>query len=379
MPKTGIALNRILSVIAVVVLMLLACSQNGSDADQTDQKKPEIDMAEVRKALESSTPPERQEPFQLRPFDPSAGKDRSGEAVAYGCYRSGQAPGQRGPSNAEILEDLQIIARHWNLIRLYGADNDTRRILQLIDEHKLPIKVVQGIWLSPEEDDPDQRMENVNNTLLGMELANQYPGIVIAVSVGNETQVFWSGHRMNPDNLIRYIRVVRDNVAVPVTTADDYLYWNKPESKALAGELDFVFTHIHPLWNGKTLDEAIEWFDQIYHEVKQTHPDREIVIGETGWATDFDASKTGPGEQGTLIKGEVSLEAQATFLTDLSYWTESNQVTTFLFEAFDEPWKGGGDDSDPSHVEKHWGVYNEDRTPKESFSRYLENRGKDRD
>ena len=32
-----------------------------------------------------------------------------------------------------------------------------------------------------------------------------------------------------------------------------------------------------------------------------------------------------------------------------------------IFEAFDEPWKGG---NRPNEAEKHWGILNEDRTPK---------------
>jgi exo-beta-1,3-glucanase (GH17 family) len=267
---------------------------------------------------------------------------------------------------------LTIISKHWNLIRVYGADRDTRRILRLIKNNNLPLKVIQGIWLFPEEDDPGQRTANVTQVLLGIELAITYSKIVIALSVGNETQVFWSGHKMNPDNLIRYIRAVRHNVSVPVSTADDYLYWNKSESRILVDETDFVFSHIHPLWNGQTLDNAINWIDTIYHELQETHPDRVIVLGETGWATDYDASKNGPGEQGALIKGEVGLEAQASFLIQVHRWIEFNQVTTFLFEAFDESWKGGGEDSPPNEVEKHWGVYKEDRTPKKSFLEFLD-------
>jgi exo-beta-1,3-glucanase (GH17 family) len=37
----------------------------------------------------------------------------------------------------------------------------------------------------------------------------------------------------------------------------------------------------------------------------------------------------------------------------------------FYFEAFDEPWKGG---ADPRDVEKHWGLYNENRTPKAAMA-----------
>ena len=40
---------------------------------------------------------------------------------------------------------------------------------------------------------------------------------------------------------------------------------------------------------------------------------------------------------------------------------KKKKVLTFLFEAFDEPWKGSDDSLEP---EKHWGLYNENRTPK---------------
>ena len=112
--------------------------------------------------------------------------------------------------------------------------------------------------------------------------------------------------------------------------------------------------------------------DTIYfQEVKTMHPDKEIAIGETGWATNYDPHKLGPGEQGTLIKGAVSVEAQEKYLIQLNNWLNKKQITTFLFEAFDEPWKGGGESAGPNEVEKHWGVYYENRTPKESFSKYL--------
>lgn len=352
-----------------VSVVLCACNQGASDADNASMV---AEMEALRSKLESGDRFQREEPFNLRALEPLIGDQWVGNAVAYGPYREGQAPGVKGPDDAELLEDLRIIAKHWNMIRLYGADGDTRRIVRLIDEHELPIKVIQGLWLEPEEGDSTKVEGNIRQVLTGVELAHRYPDVVAAISVGNETQVFWSSHTMDPELLIRYLRAVRNNVTVPVTTADDYLYWNKPESKRIAQESDFVFTHIHPLWNGKTLDVAVEWIDQIYRQLQELHPEREIVIGETGWATDYNSEKTGPGEQGTLVKGAVGLDAQAAFLADLDTWIESNRVITFLFEAFDESWKGGGESSPPSEIEKHWGVFNEDRTPKASFIRFLE-------
>lgn len=335
-------------------------------------------MISLQAKLESGDSFEREAPFVVRPFQPYLGETWIGNAVAYGCYRAGQAPGRQGPSDDELLEDLQIVAQHWHLIRVYGADNDTRRILQVIRDHELPIKVVQGIWLSPETDNPIEREANIRSTMLGVELANEYRDIVIAVSVGNETRVAWSPHRMNQATVIRYIRAVRNNVAVPVTSADDHLFWNTAEGRVLADETDFVFSHLQPLWNGQTRKQAIGWLDATYREMQERYPDRQVVIGETGWPTDCNIERTQPYDHGTVLSEEVSPAAQAAFLVDVNRWLDSSQVTTFLFEVFDESWKGGGEAAPASEIEKNWGVYYEDRTPKESFREFLDRARSDR-
>ncbi len=363
--------RALLSILVGLALTVLVVDMPAASPETGTAESP---MENLRTMLRNNDALEREEPFTMRPFDLSLNDKWIGNAAAYGCYREGQAPGGTGPSDDELLEDLNIIAKHWNLIRVYGADRDTRRIVRLIDEQQLPIKVVQGIWLSPENDSEEHKHANIDQVTLAIELAQRYPGVVSAISVGNETQVFWSGHKMEVGNLVRYIRAVRNHVEVPVTTADDYLYWNTEESKLVASEVDFVFTHIHPLWNGITLDRAIAWMDSTYRAMQQLHPDHTIVLAETGWATAYDSTRTGPGQQGTLVKGEVGIDAQAAFLIEVNRWIESNRIPTFLFEVFDEPWKGGGDDTGPDEIEKNWGVFNEDRTPKQSFETFLTQR-----
>jgi len=328
-------------------------------------------MEDIKHMLEAGIQIKREDPFVIRKFDPFLNGEWIGNAVSYGCYREGQAPGVKGPSEMEILEDLNIIGQHWKLIRVYGADEDSERILKVIKEYKLSVKVMLGIWLENEEEHPERKQENISQVLKGIMLGNEYPDIIAAINVGNETLVSWSKHRMNQQNLIRYIRMVRQYTPVPVTTADDYSFWREAESKSIAEEIDFIVVHIYSLWNGQTLENAIEWMEMIYyHEIRAMYPDKEIAIGETGWATTYNPEKLGPGEQGTLIKGQVSLEAQESYLIQLNKWLNKHQVTTFLFEVFDEPWKGGGEDSEPDEVEKHWGVYYENRKPKESFQKY---------
>jgi len=311
--------------------------------------------------------PRRETPFVVRPFPVTEGGRWLGDAVAYGPHRDGQRPGGPGPSVAEVREDLALMERHWGLMRIYGAIGTGDTVLAAIRESRSPMKVVLGLWLAAEdrrdstgkvlETFPAAAEANRLEIDAAARLAREHPRTVVAIAVGNETQVFWSGNRVATERLVEALREVRARTRVPVTTADDYNFWNKPESRAVAAECDFVFTHLHPLWNGAPLDGAIAWIEQQLGAIRALHPDREVVIGETGWAT----QRHDEGDQGRLMKGALGEAEQARFVRDLRDWLASSRVPTFTFEAFDENWKGG---SDPADVEKHWGLYRADRSPK---------------
>jgi exo-beta-1,3-glucanase (GH17 family) len=314
---------------------------------------------------------EREEPFVKRPFYPFRGERWIGNAIAYGPFRDGQYPGGPAPSKAELREDLRLMTEHWNLLRLYGSTGPAETILEVIREDGLDMKVMLGVWIDVEErrdaagavleQFPEVRAANRREVESAVRLANLYPEIILSVSVGNETQVFWSAHRVPPELLIGYVRRVRAGAKAPVTVADDFNYWNKPESRTVARELDFIVTHIHPLWNGIQLEDALQWTQRTYAEVRDAHPGHTLVLGETGWAT----GRHDQGEQARLIKGETGEEQQKLFYETLTEWTKEKRIPTFFFEAFDENWKGG---EHPNEVEKHWGLYRADRTPKRALA-----------
>ncbi|MCG8581873.1 MAG: glycosyl hydrolase family 17 protein, partial [Bacteroidales bacterium] len=55
-------------------------------------------------------------------------------------------------------------------------------------------------------------------------------------------------------------------------------------------------------------------------------------------------------------------EKQLQYYNELMGWAHKMNITTFFFEAFDEDWKGNPDN--PLGAEKHWGLFNIDRSPK---------------
>ncbi len=307
----------------------------------------------------------------VRPFEPVAGDQWLGNAICYGPHRDGQRPGGASPSAAEVREDLQLMLPHWRLMRVYGAVGVSETILEVIRADSLPMKVMLGVWIDVEERRGadgvvtetfgEAAVANRREVAAAIRLAESYPGIVLAVSVGNETQVSWSAHRSPLDILIGHVRNVRAGVSVPVTVADDFNFWNRPESRELALELDFLTMHAHPLWNGQQLDEAVPWLEEQLEVVQAVNPGRLIVLGETGWATTVHDQ----GEQAELIKGMAGETEQKVFHDQIRAWAETRRQTVFSFEAFDENWKGG---PHPNEVEKHWGLFRADRSPKQAVA-----------
>ena len=292
-------------------------------------------------------------------------------AVAYSGYREGQHPdrgdGAVNPSRAEILEDLEILVDHgFRLIRLYDAGENSVTALELIRDHELPLKVLLGMWLRAEVsnhegcpwlDEPIPEAElaanKVSNSLeleRGIELALEYQDVVVAVNVGNEALVDWNDHMVPVDQVIAYVERVSAAIDQPVTVADNYVWWAQ-DGAGLAAVVDFLGIHTYPAWEDKAIDEALAYTIDNLERVRAAIPGKPIAILEAGWATTA-------SEFGEL----ASEENQARYYRELYGWAVQNNVTTFFFEAFDEPWKG--DPRNPLRAEKHWGLFKVDRSPK---------------
>ncbi|MGB5259001.1 MAG: glycosyl hydrolase family 17 [Gammaproteobacteria bacterium] len=295
-----------------------------------------------------------------RAFNPTLEGRWIGNGISYGAYRDGEGPDTGVLTSKEnILEDLQMISKRWNFIRLYSSDQQSRNILEVIRDNKLPIRVMQGAWLSGRQ----TREQNEAQIQQAIALANSFSGIIIAVNVGNEIFVDWSGHKVDDmDTVVGYIRDVRSKIRQPVTVSDDYNFWNKEYAKKIAAEVDFIGLHAYAFWNNKTLVEAMSWTESIYHDIQARYPDHLIAYTETGWPTSRIYDTT--SYEGKLI-GKAGEDEQKIFFEQYDAWVNEHKVISLYFEAFDENWKGGFDGKNPmDKAEKHWGVYKADRTPK---------------
>jgi len=288
-------------------------------------------------------------------------------AICYSGFREGQQPGIRYPSHDQVLEDLLIMQSHWKYLRMYDCDPHAEMVLEIIQKEKLDFKVMLGAYIIAEMNNfgcpwgggiYTEEQLNINRIFNEkrihklIALANQYPDIICSLSAGNEACVDWTDHYVSVDRVIEFVELIKDQTRQPVTFCENYVPWlNK--LKPLADAVDFISIHTYPVWEYKDIHEALNYTKDNYYAVAHANPHKSIIITEAGWATN---------SNGRGINSErVNEELQKIYYEDLMGWTDSEQIITFIFEAFDEPWKGS---PDPMEPEKHWGLFKVDRSPK---------------
>jgi exo-beta-1,3-glucanase (GH17 family) len=290
-----------------------------------------------------------------------------GNAICYSGYREGQSP-QDGtfPSYAQISEDLRILSKNWKYLRLYDCTLHAETVLDVISTEGMDFKVMLGAnmcaelsnhncpWGAQYNDETlrANRRENSAEIDRLIRLAKRYPAHVFAVSAGNEATAEWTDHMVPVEKLIEYVRQIKSAIRQPVTFCENYVPWtNKLEP--LAAELDFISLHTYPVWEYQSVEAALDYTRANYYGVANHYPGKPVVITEAGWTT----SSNGRG----IEPWNASQELQAIYYRNLIDWTREAGILTFVFEAFDEPWKGS---PDPLEPEKHWGLFTVDRLPK---------------
>src|SRR5438132_1372547 len=167
------------------------------------------------------------------PIDPTAKL----QCVSYAPFRGAQTPliptTQILPE--QIAQDLAQLAKITDCVRTYSIDNGLDQVPALAA--KVGLKVIQGIWLS------SNRIKNLAQISVAIELTKEHPDVITALVVGNE--VLLRGE-MTTSDLAAHIRSVKSRVTVPVTYADVWEFWLR--NREVYDAVDFVTIHILPYW-----------------------------------------------------------------------------------------------------------------------------------
>ena len=326
------------------------------------------------------------------------------QAISFGAYRETTRDIQ--PTIPQIKEDLQILhAMGIRLLRTYNVHYDeAANLLQSIREMKednpdFEMYLMLGAWIDAKHawtDEPERIRDedsprNAVEIDRAVELAQQYPEIVKIIAVGNEAMVHWAAeYWVEPSiilNWVNYLQDLKREGELPetlwITSSDDFSSWggggseyHNEDLNALIEAVDFISMHTYPMHNthynpdfwgvpedelhlsdmekihsamDRSLDFAINQFHSVVAYMRNLGVEKPVHIGETGWAT---VSNEYYGADGAKATDEYK---SGLYYKMIREWSDSNNITVFYFEAFDEPWK---DAANPLGSENHFGLIN---------------------
>jgi exo-beta-1,3-glucanase (GH17 family) len=335
--------------------------------------------------------------------------DPAYRAMSYSGWRADRREDELCPSVEQIKEDMLLLeALGIKLIRTYNTQGfpQTARMLQAIRELKdadpdFEMYVMLGAWIavanqgSPEVD--HSIGDEVNNRAeieRAIEMAIEYADIVKIIAVGNEAMVTWQPHHVAPSIIHKWVDVLQEARAdgrlspdLWITTSDNWAALGGEESYhnddllALLRDLDFVSLHtyaFHDSFYKSTFQWAVEEDRDlsipeqrkravaraVAHQKMELETmraymtsngfEKDIHIGETGWAT-RDDSHYGP--EGTKAADEYT---SMLFHEAIREWTDAAGMSCFYFQVLDEPWKS----STVGGSESHFGLFTVDAKAK---------------
>lgn len=258
------------------------------------------------------------------------------KSLSFSPFKPGEDPegGDRVPAE-RIDADLAVLSKVTRNIRLYSSRLGLEQVPEIARKHGM--SVTTAAWLSG---DPEEDRGEIERAV---KLTNDNWN-VRALYVGNEALL---REEVTPEQLITYLREVRDRVEAPVTTGEVWHVWiAHPE---LVKEVDFIAAHMLPYWEGVPADKAVEIAFERYDQLRAAFPGKKIVIAEFGWPSqgyNFKAADTGPHVQAETLRAFIREAAK-------------RGIEYNIIEAFDQPWK-----VNEGSVGAYWGVFDADRNAK---------------
>lgn len=327
-------------------------------------------------------------------------------AIAYSGHRKTVRSVENTPDIKETKEDLLILsAMGVKVLRTYNTTifPHSKRILQAIQELKaespgFEMYVMLGAWIQCKDaflDGVDHSVEDEEKNQREIEeaihLASKYPDVVKIIAVGNEAMVTWQAHFVPAATILRWVKVLKEARAdgrIPrntlVTTSDNWAAlggeesYHGPDLVELLKQIDFLSLHTYA-FHDSYYNNNLQWaplpeetdlpnvdqaanaiqrsialqenqYDAVKHYLQEIGIEKDIHIGETGWAS-LDNSHY--GDEGTCAASEYNAKL---FYDAIMQWTREKNLTCFFFEAFDEPWKSNG----TAGSEGHFGLFTVD-------------------
>lgn len=271
------------------------------------------------------------------------------QCLSYTPFRGTQTPfdAQLMIPPQQIDEDLHRLKAVTDCVRTYATDQGLDQVLPIAQQ--LGMKVLMGIWIGRNPADNEKQISQA------IDLAKKYPQALRGIIVGNE--VLLRGEQ-TPIALTAMLKRVKEATGIPVTYADVWEFWRPGNDRVgpgladLAAAADFITIHILPYWEDQPIASAqgVEHLKDIYGIIKAAYPDKQVLIGETGF----------PSAGRQRDQAVPSIVDEARYIREFIAYASSIHLDYNMIEAFDQPWKRDLEGT----VGGYWGVFSGDRDQK---------------
>ncbi|TBR36250.1 MULTISPECIES: glycosyl hydrolase family 17 protein [Dyella] len=279
-----------------------------------------------------------------RPVDLPDAPSARVACVSYAPFREpGETPldPRAFVSPDRIDADLKALSQRFDCVRTYSQGQGLAAVPEIAGRYGM--KVIMGIWLGR---DP---IANAREVQLGIASARAHPDVLRGVIVGNE--VLLRGE-LSSEQLATFVREVRAAIPaqVPVSYADVWEFWLRYPEMAKAA--DYLTIHILPYWEDEPVppEHAVRHVAEVYAKMKAAFPDKQVMIGETGW----------PSAGRPRRAASASVVNEARYLREFLQYAGSVSMPYNVIEAFDQPWKRAQEGT----VGGYWGIFDVNAKPK---------------
>jgi glucan 1,3-beta-glucosidase len=261
------------------------------------------------------------------------------------------------PTVYDVMEDMYLMSSLTNRIRIYSFSDCNMGDLVLTaaenfyEQYDFEFKVIMGMWTTN-----NVTQNNIEyNTMQEVFAAHDDLSNVEAVIVGSES-IFRGEYGPNYAlYLVNTISNYLENAGlsdIAVSYADVLQTFQKYPQ--LIDGVELVMMNKFPFWEGLTTDNyvAIDDIMNAWEDLMNQYPDKEIWVSESGWPDGGDAVNNAyPDPYDASI-----------FYNQFVCYSNYYGYKYLYFGAFDDAWK------QTNGVEAHWGVFNVDRTTKDSMT-----------
>ena len=248
--------------------------------------------------------------------------------LCFSPYLEGQNIGDQ-LSEKQIHQRIEVIAPYTQWVRSFSCSDGNEHTPKVAQEKQL--KTMVGAWISGDKAQNEQELKAL------IDLGKL--GLVSIAVVGNETLL---REELTENELIGYIQRVQEALpGIPVAYVD--AYYQFIERPQLMEACDVILVNCYPFWEGSSIEESATHLKQMYAVTQKAANGKPVIITETGWPNQGDATKDAVPSEINAMK----------YFINTANWAQKNEVPIFYFSSFDESWKVHHE----GDVGARWGIW----------------------